>query len=184
MRRLQPRHTGPSQLLSAWLLRCWQALDPYERALALALQPLTLARRMTVPDVAQYDRLMGALNTMLCPLLLLLFFNDFVDFDMPVGVFGEGTVPLWSVVALQSTMLAAAQWVILAGQRRPRWMEHAALGAAFVCSIAWISMIAQARASPARPACHQLSHHALCALPLGLWGAFEGASSRAGQQAA
>jgi len=134
------RHTTRS--VGAWW-DDWKGLDPYEQMLALVLQPLILARRMTVPDVMAHDRLMGALNTMLCPLLLLLFFNDFIDFDMPVGVFGEGTVPLWSIVGLQSSLLAAAQWVILANKRRPRWMEHVALGAAFVCSIAWISMIAQ-----------------------------------------
>ena len=120
-----------------------RALPPLERAVTALMQPITLLRWATIPDANAFNRLQGACNTLLSPLLLLLFFNDFVDFKMPVGVFGEGTVPLWSVVLLQSSLLAAAQWHITDWGPPPRWLDRASLAMAFVCSIAWISMLAQ-----------------------------------------
>ena len=120
-----------------------RALPPLERAVTALMQPITLLRWATIPDANAFNRLQGAFNTLLSPLLLLMFFNDFVDFKMPVGVFGEGTVPLWSVVLLQSSLLAAAQWHITDWGPPPKWLDRASLAMAFVCSIAWISMLAQ-----------------------------------------
>mmetsp|Transcript_1812 Transcript_1812/g.5275 ORF Transcript_1812/g.5275 Transcript_1812/m.5275 type:complete len:206 (+) Transcript_1812:233-850(+) len=62
---------------------------------------------------------------------------------MPVGVFGEGTVPLWSVVLFQSCLLSLAQWHMTDWASMPVWMSHVFLGMSFVSSIAWISMLAQ-----------------------------------------
>ena len=114
--------------------------------------------RATIPDVNSYDRIAAAVNTLLCPLLILLFFNDFVDFDMPIGVFGEGTVPLWSVVLLQSFMLSLAQWNITEWTSMPAWMSHVFLGLSFMCSIAWISMLAQVGTLPQHAADARLMH--------------------------
>lgn len=107
--------------------------------------------RATIPDVNTYDKLHATTNTLMCPLLILLFFNDFVEFGMPVGVFGEGSVPLWSLVLLQSFFLAMAQWYMTDWVSLPVWMERIYLSLSFVCSIAWISIFAQVRAVPCHP---------------------------------
>eukprot|EP00191_Tetraselmis_sp_GSL018_P024905 CAMPEP_0177627564 /NCGR_PEP_ID=MMETSP0419_2-20121207/31271_1 /TAXON_ID=582737 /ORGANISM="Tetraselmis sp., Strain GSL018" /LENGTH=507 /DNA_ID=CAMNT_0019128727 /DNA_START=708 /DNA_END=2232 /DNA_ORIENTATION=+ len=120
-----------------------QALSPPEQAAVLLIQPFTVARWLTIPDVRSHDRIQLALNTALSPLLILLFFNDFVDFSMPVAAFGGRALPLWSVVLLHSAVLSAVQWTITDWASKPAWMEALFLGMAFLCSIAWISIMAQ-----------------------------------------
>ncbi|XP_044478053.1 cation/calcium exchanger 5 isoform X2 [Mangifera indica] len=105
--------------------------------------PVTFFLKLTIPetDPSKWSRFYSSANIALCPLLLLYVCNSFMPIDHPIAFLLPNIhFPLWFVVLLASTSLAALHFIV--ETEPPKTEQLPVVVVAFLMSVFWISTVA------------------------------------------